>query len=117
MSPIDDTFYYRVLLKLSLRGSWDWLARVESEVRGNTDKFRAGLHRRRALSATAFRAWRLFVVQATGRGPVRSPSGRQALLYTSMFGRADSSASALPPPGAPPDLEDLVPVPLYVVRH
>ena len=114
VSPIDDTFYYRVLLKLSLRGGWDWLDRVEAEVRRNTDKFRAGLQRRRTLARAHFRSWRLFVLHATSKGPARSGAGRAALLYASAYGRQDSSATAPPPPDAPLDLEDMVPVPLCV---
>ena len=32
MAPEKDTFYYRLLLKLSHHGSWDWQDRLEDEI-------------------------------------------------------------------------------------
>ena len=40
MAPEKDTFYYRVLLKLSHSGAWDWLDRLDAMVQVPTSIFR-----------------------------------------------------------------------------
>ncbi len=58
ISPDDDTYYYRFLLKLSLDGNNDWFKNFEAEKRLNQQKAVAEKHTETATMKAALETWR-----------------------------------------------------------